>query len=435
MAPVRPEISGELLGNWRFMLAGDWGATAADNPAGTNETQAAAPGAAPTATSGRYASAQTPAVRAAPTDITMENRTSDKFLPFMERSLAVRALGIPTNKELGVMFWGEDEKKLFFYSAGIFNGEGQNRPNMDNRFDAMARVFVHPLATVNKDWKDLQIGGSARWGVRDHDYVDYDYPGMTTQSGFAFWSPVYGGPKGRTHILPSGTQRGFAGELRIPIDRFDVTSEFVYVKNDTRESVEGFQASLTNVERLGEMKGYSYYVMAGFWVFGKRGVNGLPGYQNPAHVDFSKPDAPPAPNTLQILVKWEQLRVKYSGESRKEDASSAYLTRNADGDIKVNALSLGVNYWLTKHVRLSANYVLDMFPDSAPAATTTGTPQSEKQRAVAPGNTIAQGVDNPAREQGPSAPRARVQSRRRVLRAAAGSPCFLRGARAVALRA
>ncbi|MFK5073360.1 hypothetical protein ACI4BE_27935, partial [Klebsiella pneumoniae] len=84
---------------WQFMLAGDWGQTGNDNTAGTNETSAAAPGGAPTAASGRYASAQTPTLRAQPTDVwlayapsrvfhlqvgqfdapfTLENRTSDK---------------------------------------------------------------------------------------------------------------------------------------------------------------------------------------------------------------------------------------------------------------------------------------------------------------------------------------------------------------------
>ena len=49
----------------------------------------------------------------------MENRTSDKYLPFMERSLAVRAFGVPTNKELGAMLWGEDEGRHVAYAAGV----------------------------------------------------------------------------------------------------------------------------------------------------------------------------------------------------------------------------------------------------------------------------------------------------------------------------
>ncbi|HEX3851517.1 MAG TPA: porin, partial [Polyangiaceae bacterium] len=108
---IRPEIGGEFFHSWWFSIAGDFGVTKNDNGSGTNETSAATPGVAPTATSGKYASAQTPTVSAAPTDVflnyrahplfnvqvgqfdapfTMENRTSDKYIPFMERSLAVR---------------------------------------------------------------------------------------------------------------------------------------------------------------------------------------------------------------------------------------------------------------------------------------------------------------------------------------------------------
>ena len=32
---------------------------------------------------------------------TLENRTSDKYFDFMERSITVRAFGIPENKEIG----------------------------------------------------------------------------------------------------------------------------------------------------------------------------------------------------------------------------------------------------------------------------------------------------------------------------------------------
>ncbi|HEX3854668.1 MAG TPA: porin [Polyangiaceae bacterium] len=95
---ARPELSGELFHRWWFMIAGDFGTTAIDNPRGTNETSAAAPNAVPTAASARYNSAQSPKVSAAPTDVfinyraanflnvqvgqfdapfTMENRTSE----------------------------------------------------------------------------------------------------------------------------------------------------------------------------------------------------------------------------------------------------------------------------------------------------------------------------------------------------------------------
>lgn len=412
---LRPEISGEFLKHWQWLLAGDWGTTAFDNPKGTNETSAASPGKAPDAGSGRYAGAQTASIRAAVADaflnyragsglnvqlgqfdapFTMENRTSDKYIPFMERSLAVRAVGIPTNKEIGLMIWGDTVKKHFSYHLGGFLGDGQNRPNADNRFDVMARVVGHPLASMDSELKDFHLGASVRVGSRDPKSVTYDYASMSTQGAYGFWSPTYAGTKGQTHILPAGSQLGVGAELRVPISLVDLTGELVYINNGTRESIEGFQAS--NTERFGSMSGISYYLMLSAWPLGNRDLNGLPGYENPTHVDFKKVDKEDWPFALQILAKWEQLSLNYASNKKSGDLDK----QNVDGDIKVNAFSLGANAWFTKHVRLSVNYVFNMFPGAAPVKpTTTGGPQqTAENRAIAPGNTLSAGVNDEARD-------------------------------------
>ncbi|AKU97091.1 hypothetical protein AKJ09_03755 [Labilithrix luteola] len=413
---IRPEITGDFLGHFRFMLAGDFGATGIDNPRGTNETSAAAPGAQPGASTARFAAAEATRFSAAATDVflvyyqnsllnvqvgqfdapfTMENRTSDKYIPFMERSLAVRAVGIPSNKEIGGMVFGETKNRVWYYSAGLFNGDGQNRPNVDSRGDLYARTFVKPLAGsgIKTPIKDAQIGGSFHYGSRDPKWVEYDYAPMITQAAWQFWSPVYNGSKGPTHVIPSGNQFGVAGELRIPVDRFDFTGEVVWIDNNTREAVEGFQA--TNNERFGDIHGISYYAQVGYWPFGQRDITGLPGYETPPRIDWSKPDAAIAPRALQLLAKWEQVSLNYQSASRAGTPDS----KNIDGDIRANALSFGANYWASRHIRLSLNYVVNMFPDSAPASPSSpgGPVQTSNNRAVAPGNTIPVGVDNEAR--------------------------------------
>jgi phosphate-selective porin len=413
---IRPEISGEILGRWQFMIAGDFGATSLDNPTGRNETSAAGPGAAPTAATARYAPTQAVKFGAAPTDVminyraldlfnfqvgqfdapfTMENQTSDKYFPFIERSLAVRVVGEPSNKEIGGMVWGETPNRFWTYEIGLFNGDGQNRLNTDSRGDLLARTFVHPLLGQRDPLSDLQVGASVRYGSRDSKWTYYDYPAMTTQGAYTFWSPVYTGANGVTHVIPSGDQLGVAGELRIPFSIVDLTSEFVYIKNNTREAIDGYQS--TNTERFGDMSGYSYYVSFGVWPLGNRDINLKPGYSSRIlRVDFSKPDPAIPPRALQLLVKWEQLHLTYSSASRQGTPDS----KNIDGDINVNVLELGANYWVTRHLRLSANYLIDMFPASAPTkATTDGGPvQTSAQRAIAPGNTLATGVNDDARD-------------------------------------
>ena len=412
---IRPELSGEIMRDWSFFIAGDFGATALDNPRGSNETSAGAPGAAPSASSGKYASAQTSRIGAAPTDVyinyrahelfnvqigqynapfTLENSTSDKYFPFMERSLAVRVVGIPTNKEIGAMAWGGTSDRMWAYAIGVFDGDGQNRLNTDSRGDFFGRTYVRPLARVGTPLKDMQVGGSFHYGSRDSKFSEYDYAGMSTQGNYTFWSPIYAGASGATHILPSGDQLGIGAELRMPLSRIGLTSELVYITNNTRESLEGFQA--TNTERFGSMSGYSYYVQLGVWPTGNRDIQGVPGTQSIPHVDFSKPDPPIPSRGLQLLLRWEQLRLTYASADRGGVADA----KNIDGAIKVDALSFGANYWATRHIRLTANYGVNMFPNSAPTkATAVGGPaQDSSQRALAPGNTLASSVNDNARD-------------------------------------
>lgn len=386
---VRPELTGEFMKNWQWMLAGDFGKTTTVTNA--NGSTSSGSVAAPTDVFINYRGMDglfNVQVGQYDAPFTMENRTSDKFFAFMERSLAVRVVGVPTNKEIGAMVWGELKNKFFFYSLGVFDGDGQNVNNPDNRFDAMGRLFVHPLAggSDKNPLKDLQIGGSFRYGMRDKNQVFYDYNSFTTQGGWRFWAPTYKDAGGRTlHVIPVNAQTGFAGELRVPFDQwFDLQSEFVYIDNATRESVEGTQA--TNTERFGHIKGFSYYVQLGFWPLGNRDVNGAPGYENPTHVDLKKPDGPPK-TALQLLLKFEQLSLEYNGA----DACTGTCTAGGyDGKIKANVLEIGANYWHTKHLRFTVNYLMNMFPDSANADPTTN-------RAVAPGNTLAKGVNDDAK--------------------------------------
>lgn len=404
---IRPELSGELFKRVAFQISGDFGATGVTDFDGTSELRAAEPGERPTALSARYGSAQGVAVRSGPTDVfvnvrvcdclnvqvgqfnapfTMENRTSNNSITFMERSLAVRVLGVPSTKELGAMAWGSPLRWLS-YELGVFMGDGQNRPNIDNRFDGMARVYARPLAARRDALRDLQFGASVRYGERDPDYVNYDVTTATTQAGVPFWRPVYRGDNGYLHVIPSGGQLGLAGELRVPLDRIDLRGELVYVNNHTREAYEGFQAQ--NTERLGALEGYAYYAEVGYWLLGNTALGGRPGEQRPKHVDLSRPDSP-AKLGLQLLVRWQQLRARYESAERAGVADP----KNIDGKIKVDALSFGANLWATKHLRFTMNYVLDMFPGSAPRTPSdpAHAAQSAEQRAVAPGNTQTSNV-------------------------------------------
>ncbi len=287
---------------------------------------------------------------------------------------------------------------MFYYALAFLNGDGPNRVNVDSRYEVAARAVVRPLATVsNGPSKWTQVGLSFRQSSADPSKVGYDLPSMTTQGGFAFWKPTYKDSLNRTiHIMPSTGQWGLAADVYVPIEKFDFTGEFMYVEDNTREAVDGYQLS-PFTERLGTFKGYGFYAQAAYWILGDHDILGYPSYGRPIHINLLAPQRAPQQG-VQVLAKFEQLHMTYDGNARGGDLDS----KTPNGTILVNDLELGVSYWATKHLRVGLNYTYYDFPSSEPTtATETGGPvQSATQRAVAPAQLLAKGQDDPARDTG-----------------------------------
>jgi len=416
---ARLEMAGEFFQVWQWQLGAEFAPSSADDAAANTASSSCKvdPTSSLLTCSTRQNTVDAASVKPAPTDafinfapspwanvqvgqfylpFTLENRISDNTMPFLERSLAVRTLGAPLQREIGAMLWGESPDRSIYYAAGVFNGDGPNRPNADSRYDFAARFLARPFATrTSGPTKWAQIGASVHAGSRDPAQVGYDLPSLTTQEGYAFWKPTYTDSFGRLiHIIPSATQFAVAGDIYVPIGNFDFTGEFVYVDYDTREAVDGLQLS-PFTERTGDFKGYAYYLQANYWILGDHDVIGYPSYQRPLHLDLKVPQKRPE-HGLQALIRFEQLHVVYGGASRGGTVDA----KTPNGDIDVTAVSLGVNYWATRHLRVSLNYGYYDFPGSEPTtASTTGAPvQTGSQRAVAPAQNLAKGTDDSARE-------------------------------------
>ena len=417
---ARLELSGEALQNtFQWALSGEFGPTSTDNVGARNSAEDCTVDSTTGAQtcSARAGTVEAPLQKTIITDafinyaasrwfnvqagqylipMSLENRVSDNGTPFLERSTPVRLLAAPTLRDIGVMLWGEAPKTTFYYSVGIFNGDGPNRLNADSRYDAIGRVFARPLAASGDSLlRDAQIGFSARYGSRDRTYVGYDLPSLTTQGGYAFWKPTYKDANNRfIHILPSGDQAAVAAELFVPISKFDLTSEIVYTRSNTRETVDGYQLSGFS-ERLGVFKGYGYYVSGSYWIIGDRSITGFPPYSKPNHIDLEKPASAPRQG-VQLLAKVEHLNLTYQSASRSGTPDKS----SPDGDITMTTLTLGATYWASKHLRLSVNYVYNYFPDSEPVSPslTGGTQQTADQRALAPAQNLAKGSNDGARD-------------------------------------
>lgn len=403
---IRLEVAGDFLERFSFQLGGELATQPLSNANGKTETAAGKAGQDPTADTARFAAVQSAGSSAQVADawinyrncaclnfqfgqyqapFSMENRTSNNNHPWIERNVAIRGFVVPTSKETGLTVWGELGGKLLNYQVGVFGGDGQNRPQVDSRVDVIGRVFSRPLSKGKGPLAKAQIGASARYGQRDDDYVGYDVSAITSGQGWSLWTPTYKDSESRTvHVIPSGKQTAFGGELWVPLfgDRVVVQGEAYYVANDTREALDGYQ--LTNTERLGRMRGLGWYGQLSVWPTGKPLVAGEPGNSSrPTHVDFEKPVK--VESGLELLAIVAGIDATYAGAARQgePDAKTPGSTTNPAQDIQIREYGVGMNYWYTRHVRLSVNYVAYQTPGSG----------SADNLAVVPGNVLPEAPD------------------------------------------
>jgi hypothetical protein len=381
---ARLEMAGEFFQQWQWQLGAEYAPSTDDNVAATTASLACTvdPKTSRETCSPQENSVDNPSVKPAPTDafinyapspwanvqvgqyylpFTLENRISDNTTAFLERALVIRTIGVPLQRDIGTMFWGESPDRVLYYTVGVFNGDGPNRPNVDSRYDVAGRAFVRPFvrsASGPIQW--AEIGASVHGGSRDPTRVGYDMPPLTTSEGFVFWKPTYTDSHGRlVHIIPSAAQEAFAGDVYVPVGNFDFTGEFVYARYDTREALDGLQLS-PFTERLGTLEGWGLYAQLGYWIVGDHEIVGYPSYGRPIHVDLTQPQRP-AEHGLQVVARVDQLSLAYSGASR----GGANDPKTPNGDVDVTSFALGVNYWATRHLRVSGNYAYYDLPAHA----------------------------------------------------------------------
>jgi len=319
----------------------------------------------------------------------MENRTANTSTTWLERNMAIRSFVVPNGKEIGAALWGDiNDVQTLSYEVGVFLGDGPNRPQVDAYPDFIGRVFARPLARSGKTgpYDKVQIGMSFQGGNRDPKFVGYDYPAITSAFGWTLWNPRYQDSLGRSvHVLPSAGQTRIGGELRVPINRFDVRAEAYWVNNGTREAVDGFQ--LKNTERLGNIQGAGYYVQVSFWPWGDAFVVPDPGLSRPPRLDLTK-TGDVDKHGVEVSALFAGIDAKYDGASRggSYDANTPGASGGPPTTISVHEVGVGATYWHAQYLRISVNYF---------AYHTVGSDEGENLATV-PSNLVAN-ASSPAR--------------------------------------
>lgn len=313
----------------------------------------------------------------------LENRTSDKYTDFMERSIVIRSFGVPSNKEDGAMIWGWLPRKIAYYSLGVFNGDGQNFKNQDNSAAVIGRAFIAPLAPFagrHRWMEDIWVGGSFWWQHNQNlgaavtpnitGAAQNDLTAMSTQGGFGFFSTNYSNGKDaagnavRSHLVPWGDVTKWAVEVNVPIKW--VGARFELVGNTTAlaqyEDTNPANASLTRAptnQAGANLDGLGYYVELYGWILGDANFLETPGLEPVPKMKKYSPAKEPMWG-LQILAKYEH--VGFSVNKLPAGAlgmNGAPGVDPAQGNYEIHVFELGLNAWATKHVRLTANYALN----------------------------------------------------------------------------
>ncbi len=278
---------------------------------------------------------------------TLENRTSDAYTDFIERAMTARTLGAPLNKEVGVMAHGLLADGRFYYSGGLFNGEGPGFRNLDNQTDSIGRLVVTPFAASPGALRGLAIGGSAWYG---NHVLGPEAPVQATPGGMVFFEPHWTAGQTLAYELHAqGTATAFGGELNLPIgDRFGLRGEVVWKRQHLIET------SATPTAPVGDatLDGISGYGEVWFWIWGDARLLPPPGLELPLRVSGAAPFGSLLTEGLEIALRGEVLNENLTSDNTALGDPGISTTRVTSG-------TLGVNYWRGRFVRLSANYIVN----------------------------------------------------------------------------
>ena len=244
---------------------------------------------------------------------TLENRTSDAYTDFIERSMAVRALGVPRNKEIGAMVHGL-LGDLFYYSAGVFNGEGPEFRNADNQPDGIGRMVLTPLGGRDSAFRRLAIGGSGWYGRHSLGPL---FPAQATPGGVRFLVPRWATGQGTPRTLEMrehGTVMAAAGELSLPLGtRFGMRAEVVWKQQELTEADVATPMIPLSSAQLDGLAGYGELWL---WLLGNERLLPAPGLELPLRADRAG-----GPRRLA-----DGIMLAVRGEFLKEDLTSDVAT-------------------------------------------------------------------------------------------------------------
>ncbi len=286
----------------------------------------------------------------------MENRTQDMYLDFIERSLTVRALGVPTHKEVGLMVYGADARRTFHYALGIFNGDGPNFRNVDNQVDFIGRLVLAPFARSGiEGLRQVSVGVSAWYGQH---LSGLPFPAQSTAGGFRFLDPAWSAGQSAVpmELHQDGAMLALAGEVNLPLGNvIGLRGEAVFKKQDLIEAdISLAGQGMLRRTGLAHLQGIGAYGELYLWLMGDQRLLPRPGLELPLRLSAIAAVDQEPPQGVMVALRGEVIKEDMTGNVSVNGNPNLATTRVVSG-------AAVINYWYGRRVRLSASYTVNLF--------------------------------------------------------------------------
>jgi hypothetical protein len=242
--------------------------------------------------------------------------------------------------------------RWLYYSVGVFNGDGPNTLNADDRVDLIGRAWVAPLSGSGfAPLERLRIGGSFWLGSKNHALVA---PVETTQGGFPFSASRWNFQGTPYELRQDGDLTMGAFEVDAPLTPWlGLRFELVHKEQGLAES----EASSGQQHGTATLSGTAFYAEAWWWPFGDQLMLPAPGLELP---DSWYAASPELRHGLMLAARVEDLE-------QNVRSTNLALGDPEFGHTSVFSAELGLNYWFGRYFRGSFNYVLNVLNGDAPA--------------------------------------------------------------------
>ena len=190
-----------------------------------------------------------------------------------------------------------------------------------------------------------------------------DLAAMTTQGSFGFFSSNYGNCKGAaggapcSHLAPDGDDRQVGARTQRADQESGPARRVGHQSIDIEQYDDANTVNATLVRTMaggGRLSGYGYYIEAFAWILGDVNFMDTPGLEPAPHIRTFRET--PAPTwALMLAAKYDHVNFDVTGLPAQTDGTA----NPGAGSYRIDAFEFGANAWLTRHIRLTSNYIMN----------------------------------------------------------------------------